>query len=521
MIHFELPRGLSLTVRACGPPLADLRRVDTSFDFWRWMLDDERTGWFAHLADIARRDAKSTCEVLAPARALVKEKCDGELWGAGAGGHFRPWFERLCAEHAVEHEDIVSLGIDSSDALALAGHFASFLRERYPNVRVCLSKHQHESFSLSRRLPDSYGELLRSFDAVVHYEEKAAEAIEGLARYWSRGDERGLSNVAVTTSSGPRLIPPTSCPPRALAPSFDDTIVRTAGVPAGDLVWFTPLVRNDCYYGRCTFCSHNDRYLAPQLTKHGAELERALAEIDSATKMGIRSFSFSDQAIHPKLARRFARALRDRREPISWCGRMLFDPHALDDDLLAELRAAGCRELLFGVESMRRETRVAMDKDLDYDETSARALLDRLARHGIDCVLSFIHGFPSESDEHFEESTLPFIVESARRSNVTIFLNRFDLHRGTPIARDPARWGIREVFPRGGFDSRLDYVDAFGRDSRVPSERAEAYCAEVFGETDLVRALVTYVDHSSLGLRYRWHNGRSFSVDAGIGPRCA
>ncbi|MGD0533421.1 MAG: phosphopantetheine-binding protein, partial [Methyloceanibacter sp.] len=112
---------------------------------------------------------------------------------------------------------------------------------------------------------------------------------------------------------------------------------------------------------------------------------------------------------------------------------------------------------------MRRETQRAMRKDLGFDSVSATRFLERIERHDIDVVLSFIFGFPTESDAQFVRE----IVQ--RFSNVTVIINRFSLFRDTEIERNPHEFGIAELLsPHGPFDAQRDYMDVHGRDSRNP-----------------------------------------------------
>ena len=49
---------------------------------------------------------------------------------------------------------IISLGVDSLDGLVFAAMLAAFVQEWDPDVRICLTRHQYENFSLETRLPE-------------------------------------------------------------------------------------------------------------------------------------------------------------------------------------------------------------------------------------------------------------------------------------------------------------------------------------------------------------------------------
>ena len=559
LLHLEMPRGLSFTLRewssACARAAGSdrFRQIDLNFDVWQCVLADERDDGFGRLVDAHHHAPRFLAEVLRASAAKLARRAASLHCGLGLSGvrfpasawasaaalrayvancpdraFFDSYFRRLCERHMLlSAQSFLSLGVDSEHALVFAALLAEFVRRHDPDVRICLTRHQYENFSLVRRLDEitAEGSLFSLFDAVVHYEERIDEAIESLIALFERGDASSLTNVAVAVRGKPKLFPvQTGAASPSLVP-IDPAYVRATGVPPDRLVYFTPLVRNACYYGRCSFCVQNERYLAPQAHKYAAEVDRAITLITDATARGVTSFSFSDQALHPTLLRAFTSAVAEQSIDIAWCGRMLFDPAALDDGLLRALRRSGCRELLFGVESFRRETLAAMDKDFGADAVAGAELVRRIEDHGLDVVLSLMFGFPSEPDEAFEHGTLAPLAKIVReRSNVTVILNRFALFRDTPMERAPESFGIaRLIGDAGPFAQERRFVDVHGRDNADTHPR-EAEYREALREYPATDAdeLVAHVAYSSLGLRYRWRTGRYFpealATDSAEGP---
>jgi hypothetical protein len=531
VLHLDVPRGLSFTLRewswGCASALADAdgkgwRQVDLNFDFWPWILDDGRTNLFARIVDAhlmpgSARDAVRGCEAAA-ARAGERLGCRLDLRGpsfppdvaaspmalvelARSMRTFDPYFLHIAAKYMLlSGYSVISLGVDSEDALVFAGLLAAFVRRHDPDMRIVLSRHQYENYSLVHRVPE-LAELLGLFDAIVHYEEQLADALSSLLVYWKTGDRSQLVNVLVQTDTGPLFVPTRpSGSAQSGALAFDPQYIRDTGVPPDRLLYFAPVIRNACYYGRCTFCVQNERYLIPQAFKYERELDRSMEAISRLTDVGVRAFTFSDQALHPRAVAALSKRLCESDLRIQWCGRMLADPVAIDDTLLATMRAAGCREILFGLESVRRETLRAMDKDVCGEREAVSELVDRAARNGIDVVLSMMFGFPTETDEQFESTTLPFIQRMRERANVTSILNRFALFRDTPMEREPARFGIRELHEVSGpLAITRSFSDVHGRSTTEPHPRERHYRTEVPAD---------YIDYSSIGLVHRWRTGQ-------------
>jgi nucleoside-diphosphate-sugar epimerase len=558
VLHLEIPRGLSFTLKEWRGDWAGVfaegddsswRQVDLNFDFWPWILDDDRTGLFGRIIDFHHHAPFSCLDVLRACerqlnQGAIRPEFESHLWGlrfsprvtaspaelkcytqtAPAREYFDGYFRHLCRRFMLlSGYSLVSLGVDSLEGLVFASLLADFVHRHDPCVRVCLTRHQHENYSLVQRLPElvQEGSLLQIFDAIVHYEERAAEALRGLVPFFEDGNPAGLSNVAVLLPDGPRLFPPGDDIPASFSDQrVDPVYVQDTRVPPDRLIYFTPLARQACHHRRCTFCVQNRRYLPSQGLPREGELSQTLSTLESLVRQhGVSSFSFSDQTLPPDLLRGFAGQVQERGLGLSWCGRMIFDPQAIDDELLSTLRRSGCREILFGMESVRRETLAAMGKRARFEPSDARGLLDRMEAHGIDVVLNVIYAFPVESEVEFEATTWPFVEEMARRhANLTVVTNRFALFRGSTVERSPSDYGVAAMStPDSPLRIERDFVDVHGRDSAAPHPREDLYLRTSAGTREGPGALspeearlVCCIHHGSIGLHYRWRTGTFF-----------
>lgn len=555
VLHLDTPRGLSFTLKEwngkCHNALqGNWHQIDLNFDFWQWILRDDQTGLFEKLVDLHQYNSIESTQIL--------NECKSELSRCGTSleseinftgilfpkkvfqstnslieyvkkspdrNFFANYFKHLCEQFMLlSGYSLISLGVDSKDGLVFASLLADFIHDTDPDVRVCLTRHQFENYSLVNSFDDlvQEGSLFNIFDAIVRYEEQAGEAISSLHCFYTTGKRDNLTNIAVLTEQGILTFPPNNNFSFHTS-SVDKSYIDSTLVPPDRLVYFFPLIRNACYYAKCSFCVQNERYLKLQGNKQKKELDRTIKTIDELASIGLTKFSFSDQALHPKTINAFAQ-MRKGKPNIQWCGRMLLDPQVFSNEFMNTLKKSGCKEILFGAESFSQQTLKEMRKEFGVDAIKLRSLISLFKDYGIDIVLSLIFAFPTEQDEDFESITMPLLCEIAKNSNISIILNRFALFRHTEIENSPTEFGVVKMFEAYLLEEKRDYVDRFGRDSRKPHPKELCYremlSLSLRGShlSNDIRTEGTYIDYSSIGLQYRWRTGHYFlDPEDGIG----
>ncbi len=263
-----------------------------------------------------------------------------------------------------------------------------------------------------------------------------------------RGDDPATV-PGILRFSGPQPVwnPPGPPPdPRTLPPpSFD-------GLPLAAYLSPEPvlplLASRGCYWSRCAFCSHYHLFRGRFRPKGADQVRREMDHL--AGRHGCRTFFLTDEAVPPATARRLAAVLASRQRPYRWFGESRFE-RALDDDVLGELAAGGCRMLMFGLESAVPRVLARMDKGVDPER--AAAVLAACARHGIRAFVMFFVGFPGETRSE-AQATLDFVA--ARGDDVThVAFSNFILEQHSPVHRDPERYGIEEVLPYRDEDLKI------------------------------------------------------------------
>ena len=133
---------------------------------------------------------------------------------------------------------------------------------------------------------------------------------------------------------------------------------------------------------------------------------------------------------------------------------MLLDP-ACKDGVIADLARSGCRTLRFGLESASVDTLKAMNKPSRPD--TARRILETCKRNGIQTAAMLIAGFPTESQAELN-LTFDYLCENR---DVIDFLtiHHYCLVPGSPMARDPSRFGIFVLKPEAVLWTSLPFVN--------------------------------------------------------------
>jgi radical SAM superfamily enzyme YgiQ (UPF0313 family) len=142
---------------------------------------------------------------------------------------------------------------------------------------------------------------------------------------------------------------------------------------------------------------------------------------------------------------------------IRWAAEVLLRPQ-LTPAVLEDLARSGCVCLRFGLESASQEVLTAMNKP--RPPGLAERVLRDCRRLGIRTSAMCIVGFPTETQVQRNE-TFRFLVDN-RESIDFVALHEFNLVPGSPMAADPAAYGLI-VPPRPSvLEPSLPYRNANG-----------------------------------------------------------
>ncbi len=158
----------------------------------------------------------------------------------------------------------------------------------------------------------------------------------------------------------------------------------------------------------CNFCYHHSR---PRYRPMDIMMDEAAEALD---RFGGTMLYFSDDLVlsSPARARQLVDGVRGLRRPVSYSGSARFDTLArMDDSLLAEMKASGCRMMGLGIESGSDRILNVIGKNCTAN--SMRTELSRLHKAGILATGNIMLGQYTETREEVGES-IRFVQETIR-----------------------------------------------------------------------------------------------------------
>ncbi len=226
------------------------------------------------------------------------------------------------------------------------------------------------------------------------------------------------------------------------APDFDGLALDKYLSPALTLP-YDPT--RGCYWGKCTFCHYG---LAEVGTAQYREREvKTMVEHlrTLKAKHGTKHFYFSQDSVAPKTLLKLAQGIIDAGLDIRW-GTDLKPEKYLTPERARTLYEAGAVACALGVESGNERVLSLIDKGAPVRVVSD--VIDRLSSAGVAAEAMCFTDFPTETKDEALD-TLRFIDE--RRDRVAVYIvGEFGLTHGSLVAKDPARFGIRETWQLGG-----------------------------------------------------------------------
>lgn len=178
---------------------------------------------------------------------------------------------------------------------------------------------------------------------------------------------------------------------------------------------FTSIISSRGCPFKCIYCEQGRLIYRPR------SAENVLEEmIECCRRYNIREFDFFDSAftIQKERVSRICELIRKEKLDIYWSIRSRID--SVDEKMLSELAASGCRRIYYGIESGDPDILRILKKDTDLDKI--RNIVKLTKEKGIDVFGYFLIGCPAETSATIEK-TISFAkeldLEYAQFSNTT------------------------------------------------------------------------------------------------------
>lgn len=199
------------------------------------------------------------------------------------------------------------------------------------------------------------------------------------------------------------------------------------------------LTARGCYFGKCAFCNTGygiDDTFSQLQAEQIVEQMMALQE-----RYGVRHIFFSDEAITPRNLKNIAPLLANLGAPIQWGGCTRFEK-IIDRPLLDKIYSAGCRMILFGLESASQPVMDKMVKGTQLAHMSR--ILQESTAAGIWNHTFFFFGFPGETMEDAQQ-TVNFLYQHKPYIH-SAAIGSFLMERDSPAHRYPTSFGVNMIF---------------------------------------------------------------------------
>lgn len=373
---------------------------------------------------------------------------------------FRALFERtILPQIRRARPDLVGISLTSTHQVIAGFTLASLIKEVDLAAHITLGG---KMIACWRDLLPHQEELWALFDSAILFQGEVAllrliEALEGDA------DLASVPNLIYRDGSRIRvnaLKPPESADGLPI-PDFEGLPLERYLAPLRVL----PIAASrGCYWGRCAFCNvgyGESLHFSEKRAQQVAEEMMALAEAYNT-----RHFFFADEALSPRMLKFLSAQLIEADADLHWTCCARFEP-GISGELLIQMRRAGCRMVLYGLESGSQRILDRMDKGIRLE--TARRILKEGAEAGIWNHVFIFFGFPGETEEEAWE-TVRFFNQNRGliHSGCT---GTFLLERYGRVADEPAAYGVSRLITRP--DQDLAYYYDYQVSSGISSARAE------------------------------------------------
>jgi hypothetical protein len=560
IVHIDMPRFFTFTVkeylveakREVESAGHTYRQYDANPLHWRWLMQlstpysrgdclapflESLPGehFWEGLAEISRhlRDVSTLYGVKVTLRGieLPREALDStyamcSLIADNSGcGLFSTFFELLDDRVDFSSADLVTIGCDYREGVFWALNLAAWMRAHGSTAHLCIARHGFENFSLLHhihRLAQNEW-FFGLIDSVILHQEELPATLRKLAYALESDGTDGLDNIAIRSKDAlPRILPlrPEAAQEnrRAAADySIPAEYFQAMDVPPEHIVYSMSMVRNKCFYKKCTFCAQIAKHLSDAAFEPVTEIERALNACGELDRHGVRLVNFMDEAMRPVDLKRFSEAMLARKIPARWVGRMIAAAHP-DEATLRLMHSAGCVEILFGIESFDPAVLRDMGKISGRRETSDETveMIQSYLDAGMFVILSMIYDFPTESAAS-RAATRALVERIADPARMAFIFNRFALFHTSAVYKEPSKFGIGQVEPRLP-QNDIQYAFAHRRqlDAEEPTAQefsiyqglkfgvgAETYAALAAKHSSALLDMAHFFDYNSIGFVHR------------------
>ncbi len=211
-----------------------------------------------------------------------------------------------------------------------------------------------------------------------------------------------------------------------------------------------------CYHGKCIFCDNSIDYVRVFKSFSAEDVVKQIEKIINDT--GLHGFHFTDEAIPPSIAYKFAQIIIEKKINITWWGNIRFDK-AFTPTIIKTLSKSGLIAVSGGLETCNNRLLNLIKKGFSIED--AISVTRSFKENGVLVHCYMIYGLPTETVEEFYNS-LEVLRQMFREECIdSAYYHRFALTRHSEAYIQRNQLGLRpESDELTGFaNNDIEYTD--------------------------------------------------------------
>lgn len=248
-----------------------------------------------------------------------------------------------------------------------------------------------------------------------------------------------------------------------------------------------PMLMSRGCINRCSYCI--DWYICSDFRMRRPE--NIIAEMKYLKqKYGITHIEFNDLLCNGNLylLHKLCKQMNESKLDLIWVSYAAIRKN-MTQELLDDMKLAGCNSLCYGIESGSDAILARMNKHYNSDE--AEQVLKRTYNARIQVSLNIIVGFPGETETDFI-ATMDFIRRNSKYIAQVTNVSSFVLMPGSDVGIYPNRFGIKYLDP---LDPGV-WTDENGLTQKERNQRVERVC-DLLKVLNIKNLIVNYQDEKS------------------------
>jgi radical SAM superfamily enzyme YgiQ (UPF0313 family) len=202
---------------------------------------------------------------------------------------------------------------------------------------------------------------------------------------------------------------------------------------------------------KCAFCTQSNEKKTKVICKAAETVVDDMEALMKEHNSGNFFFFNNVFNVNRTFVKEFHRVVTERGLKFYWsdCGRF----NGLDKELLQLMYEAGCRKLVFGLDSGSKKILKLIDKRLDMEH--AARVLGWCKEVGIWAEIEVILGFPHEFEEEFLE-TYGFVKTNLQNLN-NFYVNKYFVVPESLMGVYPERYGMKLIKLNHKYEKKLEH----------------------------------------------------------------